>query len=158
VSDGNYDRVCGHCGDVFRVSPARLAAKKGTCEFCSRSCANKARARDIASRIDRKTDKSAGKDGCWPWTGVRDKNGYGFVQADGNAGLRRVARVLLEMQGGPLAEGEQACHHCDNPPCCNPAHLFRGTNAENHMDMVFKGRWRGRGPRRKPIPVRGDVV
>jgi hypothetical protein len=136
-----FERTCGHCGHSFRLSVIRLTSG-GTLEFCSRSCANKARAVSVAERIARKSDRSGGDDACWPWNGARDKDGYGLIQVKGN--VRRVSRLLLGDLDGDL----QACHRCDNPPCCNPAHLFVGSNAENHADMVQKGRWRGRGPRR----------
>lgn len=78
-------------------------------------------------------------DECWLWTANAHKRGYGaFV-------LRKyhpfpASRVAYALAVGPLADGEVACHHCDNPPCCNPGHLFKGTQSDNGMDCVEKGR------------------
>lgn len=49
-------------------------------------------------------------------------------------------RVAWESANGPIPGGLRVLHRCDNPPCCNPAHLFLGTAAENADDMVQKGR------------------
>ena len=44
------------------------------------------------------------------------------------------------MLGGNLPKGQGVFHHCDNPPCCNPKHLFSGPNKLNTADMMAKGR------------------
>lgn len=80
------------------------------------------------------------RDECWPWRKAT-RNGYGvFHPAKGETVASH--RFALELSLGlPLGEGMQARHLvCDNPPCCNPAHLAEGTNADNVADMVGKNR------------------
>lgn len=73
-------------------------------------------------------------DVCWEWTGVTSPWGYGKF------GNNTAHRVMFEHHNGPIPSGLLICHHCDNPPCCNPAHLFLGTPKDNMQDMVRKGR------------------
>ncbi len=93
------------------------------------------------SKVDRR-----GPDECWPWLAHRKASGYGqFVLRNGE--YPTASRVALALTVGPLAAGVVACHTCDNPPCCNPAHLFPGTQADNTSDSVSKGRAnRAHGP------------
>jgi len=78
--------------------------------------------------------------GCWIWLGCTDKDGYGFVRDQGKN--KKVHRVLYEMMRGALGN-RLACHTCDVPTCVNPYHIFPGTNSENQIDSVRKGRAAG---------------
>jgi hypothetical protein len=76
---------------------------------------------------------------CWPYLRVIGKGGYGTILWSGRwTHAHRVALMLTA--GEPTPEQPWALHHCDNPPCCNPAHLMWGTAKENHEQMWSRGR------------------
>ncbi|MEU9705097.1 HNH endonuclease [Streptomyces sp. NPDC047981] len=87
-------------------------------------------------------DRSAGPDDCWPWIGHRTAKGYGQFQIGGRK--KRAHRWLVEWALGDVLEADIfVCHTCDNPPCCNPSHLFIGDAEANNRDKAAKGRHPG---------------
>lgn len=85
--------------------------------------------------------------GCWEWTAGRRGKGrkaYGVIHlraiSPSPISAHRAAAFLW--LGTPFDRTITVCHHCDNPPCINPEHLFVGTAADNIRDMVAKGRYR----------------
>lgn len=89
-----------------------------------------------------KVDKSAGPDGCWPYLGFRKWDGYGWIQRyiDGKPKNMTSHRFAWILTNGIPDDGMHILHRCDNPPCCNPAHLFLGTHQDNMKDKQAKGR------------------
>ena len=77
--------------------------------------------------------------GCWEWTASADKDGYGYLRI--NNKKPKAHRLAYETWIGPIPEDKpQVLHHCDNPPCINPEHLYAGTNKDNVKDRIKRNR------------------
>ena len=88
-------------------------------------------------RFWRHVDKSGG---CWVWRGGKDRRGYGLFRGH-RSKMVRAHRFSWELHNQDvIPEGMLVCHHCDNPPCVRPDHLFVGTVQDNSDDMILKGR------------------
>ena len=78
--------------------------------------------------VERFWEKVQKTDGCWPWAGVTARStGYGYIWAHGR--MNYAHRTAWLLTHGPILEGLWVLHHCDVPACCNPAHLFLGTQS-----------------------------
>lgn len=109
----------------------------------------------LATRFWSNVDRSGGPDACWPWLGFRTEAGYGrfFVGPRDQPGYKqRAHRIAWELtEGRPFPEDKLGCHTCDNPPCCNPTHVYPGTDQDNTYDQQRRGRVnRATGPRKHP--------
>lgn len=92
----------------------------------------------IAERFWKRVEKT---DTCWIWTGAKTHGGYGVIQSGRRPSkIIRTHRLSYELCNGPIADGLDVCHSCDNPSCVNPSHLFLGTRSDNMRDCVAKGR------------------
>ena len=83
-------------------------------------------------------------DCCWPWAFGKTSNGYGlfYLGCEGKRTISATAhRVAWELDHNEFIPNDLWClHACDNRPCCNPAHLWLGTQQDNMEDMRGKGR------------------
>lgn len=130
--------VCESCKKEFR----RQRGSKG--RFCGRKCWGAAMRANNPSKLSLPADfwasvEKAGDDECWLWSGARTTQGYGQVTYRRKAWLAHRLSFFLVNNHSP----ECVLHSCDNPPCCNPAHLFKGDRIINNADRHAKGRSRG---------------
>lgn len=90
-----------------------------------------------------------GNDDCWEWNGIRSVPGYGRVTLhkgkfhstmNAHRALYLLKRGYFDSDQNPNLFDMHILHKCDNPPCCNPNHLFLGTHQDNMFDMHRKGK------------------
>lgn len=112
-------------------------------QFCSRSCfarnVNKGKGRPVQERFWKFVTIGT-PDECWPFTGAKRIGGYGAFKVSREGNNIAASRAAWIVTFGEIAPGLFVCHRCDNPPCCNPAHLFLGSDLDNKRDSMQKGR------------------
>lgn len=131
-------KTCPICKKPFETFPSQDKT------YCSRVCSSTARQgvknphTSLHERFWSKVNKRGPRE-CWPWIGKTIyPDGRGKIRTDRFMQTSNYVAFILTY--GPLQPGEFACHSCDSPPCCNPAHLFRGTHQDNMKDCQQKNR------------------
>lgn len=118
-------KTCLKCGGKF-------SHRSGGAYYCSKPCRfwSKVRVSDKAS--------------CWEWLGTKHGKHYGHFKM--GSFVAKAHRIAYELTYGKIPSGLLVCHKCDNPSCCNPRHLWVGTNDDNLKDRQKKER-QARGER-----------
>lgn len=124
---------CQRCGKKLIRYQSQIFGKI----FCSHEC----RHEPIEQRFWSKIDKSPHPQGCWLWTASTHPDGYGqFGWPEKNE--QRSHRIAWILTKGNIPKGMKCLHNCPgvhNPTCCNPDHLYLGTQADNVRDAIKQG-------------------
>ena len=97
--------------------------------------------RNIVERLERHLPRMADGE-CWEPT-YKSTNNFGHlnIAKEGNVGRASCHRIAWEMHHAePIPEGMSVLHHCDNPACCNPEHLYIGDHTDNMQDRKRRNR------------------
>lgn len=144
-----FTKLCTFCGKEFQKNPNLTPKQWDKQKLCGITCR-------AAAKVGKPCPKSIRKplelrfwdhvvthvDGCWEWLGATHPAGYGLLgRGRTKEGLVRATHVSWKLNTGEdVPKGMMVLHKCDNPPCCNPDHLFLGTHQDNVDDMLKKGR------------------
>lgn len=131
---------CLTCKRLFMRRKSRVRGARR--HYCSDTCERQAPPEDIALRFWRMVSREKPQE-CWPWKGPIIRKGYGIFWLPNKK--HRIAHIMAwELTYGPMPQGFQGNHTCDNPPCCNPAHVYPGTHVENMEDTMYAAQHSGR--------------
>ncbi len=143
--------TCEHCGAIYQ----RARGDQGRGRFCCIVHARTAqRMATPEERFRTRMATVAKSDGCWEWPGTRRADGYayGHLRSGPRGAVRQLGahRVAWAIAHGPIPDGLDVLHRCDNPPCVKTepderfpdGHLFLGTQGDNNRDRDAKGRQR----------------
>ena len=130
---------CAMCGKQKLFFPAHI--KRVRTHLCSKACRIAWLKTGILKvPLEERFWKYVLKsNGCWEWQGLRTVGGYGLYWIERNQ-QTTAHRVSWLIAYGPIPDGIEVLHSCDNPPCIRPQHLFLGTQQDNIDDMIRKGR------------------
>lgn len=136
------DVVCEVCQTVFTRPPSAIRQRVYCSNMCRYSVKFVGSVALTEKRFWRRVDKTQG---CWLWRGPVTSDGYGKVYIIlFSQKIYSASRVAWVLTHGPIPSGMEICHHCDNPPCVRPEHLFLGTHADNMQDASKKKRFNDR--------------
>lgn len=141
------ERTCVECGAKFQA--VAWEVRRGHGLVCGIPCRNLRAARRRGEQLKKAfMDNVRQGDGCWTWVGTLDKDGYGRAKVthEGKKVRGLAHRISWMIHRGPIPDGLEVLHICDNPPCVNPDCLFLGTKIDNVADRDAKGR-QARGER-----------
>jgi hypothetical protein len=128
--------VCASCGREFNAFACEVARGR---KYCGGDCYKSVqsfRVKPIAARLWAKVEKTSG---CWNFKGAMTK-GYGVIGTSTSGDQDYAHRVSWRLAFGEIPDRLFVCHHCDNPRCVRPDHLWLGTPADNNLDRKQKGR------------------
>jgi len=150
-------KPCVVCGEVYFWPRTYTSPQWAARRCCSHRCDAILKARRLFKPMKQRLEEQSERDnetGCINWTGYRNRWGYGRLTFQGRVVMAHIA--AYEEHVGPR-NGLHVCHRCDNPRCINPEHLFLGTNFDNHLDKMAKGR-QARGERAGHAKLTEDAV
>lgn len=123
---GQYsERTCETCGQKYRKQHKR---------YCSWDCNPQNALALLRQMLEHVPENNA----CLEWPRSHDTSGYGLIGVGGKK--QKAHRLAYREKIGPIPDGLKVCHKCDNPPCFRPDHLFVGSDLDNRLDCVSKGR------------------
>lgn len=141
-----YEFNCCTCGKFKRSVRAKYDKPPRFCSHKCRGCTKKFQWEKLSSEekfvhIKRLyEDKVVKLDGCWEWKASKDKNGYGLMTTPHGITYRTAHQVSWFLMNGYIPTGKMILHHCDNPVCSNPDHLYLGSAQDNMNDKIDRKR------------------
>ena len=136
-------RLCAACSASF---PPKYKSQ----QFCSHTCYSASLRQPIGPRFWAKVDKNGPihpvlGTRCWLWLGALTGGGavrYGQVMwHERYRTPQKAHRIAWELTYGHVPSDKQLNHHCDRPLCCNPAHIYVGSQLDNMRDASERGRF-----------------